>query len=120
MLGLLSVALLMVLLRSDFCCHVCWADFLGLPICLGTMDLNCLRSGAFDSIPSCFLLLRAECQLQHLTFCLLITEENDENYEEGEVMDVFDSDFDDDEPEPDEEVENEADDRFDFPKIMEV
>lgn len=40
-------------------------------------------------------------------------EENDENYEEeGEVVDVFDSDFDDDEPEPDEEVENEADDRM--------
>ncbi|KAF5945288.1 hypothetical protein HYC85_015516 [Camellia sinensis] len=40
-------------------------------------------------------------------------EENDENYEEeGEVVDVFDSDFDDDEPQPDEEVENEADDRM--------
>ncbi|KAI7989487.1 hypothetical protein LOK49_LG13G00199 [Camellia lanceoleosa] len=47
-------------------------------------------------------------------------EENDENYEEGEVVDVFDNDFDDDEPEPDEEVENEADDRFDFPKIMKL
>ncbi|KAI7984056.1 hypothetical protein LOK49_LG15G02557 [Camellia lanceoleosa] len=51
---------------------------------------------------------------------LLSQEENDENYEEGEVVDVFDSDFDDDEPEPNEEVENEADDRFDFPKIMKL
>lgn len=39
-------------------------------------------------------------------------EENDENYEEeAEVADVFDSDFDEDEPEADEEVENEPDDR---------
>ncbi|TYG56793.1 hypothetical protein ES288_D08G092300v1 [Gossypium darwinii] len=39
-------------------------------------------------------------------------EENDVNYEEEpEVADVFDSDFDEDEPEPDEKVENEADER---------
>ncbi|CAL5344368.1 unnamed protein product [Camellia sinensis] len=44
-------------------------------------------------------------------------EENDENYEEGEVVDVFDGDFD-DEPEPDEEVENEADDRMQTKKIL--
>ncbi|XP_028064035.1 SWR1 complex subunit 2-like isoform X2 [Camellia sinensis] len=44
-------------------------------------------------------------------------EENDENYEEGEVVDVFDGDFD-DEPEPDEEVENEADDRMRTKKIL--
>uniref|UniRef100_A0A5B6ZXZ8 Putative SWR1 complex subunit 2 isoform X1 n=1 Tax=Davidia involucrata TaxID=16924 RepID=A0A5B6ZXZ8_DAVIN len=40
-------------------------------------------------------------------------EENDENYEEEpEAADIFDSDFDEDEPEPDEEVANEADERI--------
>ncbi|XP_051133434.1 SWR1 complex subunit 2 [Andrographis paniculata] len=39
-------------------------------------------------------------------------EENDVEYEEeGEVADVFDSDFDEDEPEADEEAENEPDER---------
>lgn len=39
-------------------------------------------------------------------------EENDENYEEeAEVADVFDSDFDEDEPEQDEGVEDDADER---------
>ncbi|CAL5403244.1 unnamed protein product [Camellia sinensis] len=47
-----------------------------------------------------------------------LKEENDENYEEWEVVDVFDGDFDDDEPEPDEEVENEADDRMRTKKIL--
>ncbi|KAI7729029.1 hypothetical protein M8C21_024574 [Ambrosia artemisiifolia] len=40
-------------------------------------------------------------------------EEDDTNYvEEGEVADVFDSDFDEDEPEPEEEAENEPDERL--------
>ncbi|CAL5338416.1 unnamed protein product [Camellia sinensis] len=61
-----------------------------------------------------------EALKEHLSYRLvrrtssgIYMEENDENYEEeGEVVDVFDSDFDDDEPQPDEEVENEADDRM--------
>ncbi|KAI4331832.1 hypothetical protein L6164_016787 [Bauhinia variegata] len=40
-------------------------------------------------------------------------EENDDNYEEeAEVADEFDSDFNDDEPEPDEEAENDGEERL--------
>ncbi|XP_052490730.1 SWR1 complex subunit 2 [Gossypium raimondii] len=57
---------------------------------------------------SCFGIKKLLKRFKHT----LILEENDVNYEEEpEVADVFDSDFDEDEPEPDEKVENEADER---------